>query len=136
MLVVFVVIVGVLCQLAIDKLNIDEQNSGLMSKWGTWWDGFNDNYLSNKFDSFTSYIVILVAIGALGYLAIDAHAADSLISDIDGKIAAKTNQTVVANESQSAQVAPESTNQRVEHVAHYHSAHSAHATKAHHHQPQ
>lgn len=142
MIAVTILMVTVLSQKAIDKLNIEEQEAGLMSKWGTWWDGLSDNYLTNKTDFAMSYVVVFVLVGALGYLAINAHAADAIIFDLDQKVGAMTPGSAVATTAKYEQ----STSSRVQeyhsasstpsashtHTHATHTAHATHAAKTHH----
>lgn len=50
--------------LLVDQNNIDDQESGRMSRYGTWWDGWEDNYFSNIFDKWETW----AAIAFVGFL--------------------------------------------------------------------
>lgn len=42
----------------VDQNNIEDQESGRMSRYGTWWDGWEDNYFSNIFDKWETWAAI------------------------------------------------------------------------------
>ncbi|HEY9777769.1 MAG TPA: hypothetical protein V6C81_28675 [Planktothrix sp.] len=44
----------------IDNNNIQDQEAGSMSKYGSWWDGWNDNYFTNIWDKSVSSILMVV----------------------------------------------------------------------------
>jgi hypothetical protein len=54
------ILIGLAGNLLIDKNNIDDQESGRMSKWGTWWDRGNDNYIANIVDKWETWGLICI----------------------------------------------------------------------------
>ena len=44
--------------LLVDQNNIEDQESGRMSRYGTWWDGWEDNYFSNIVDKWKTWAAI------------------------------------------------------------------------------
>jgi hypothetical protein len=52
-------------KLIINKSNIADQQAGRMSKWGSWWDTFDDNYFFNIWSSRITYLYIFLFVGAL-----------------------------------------------------------------------
>jgi purine-cytosine permease-like protein len=91
-LILFALILFVLAgNLLIDKNNIDDQEGGLMSKWGTWWDSGDDNYFSNIIDKWQTWAFICV----VGWLMFSV-AVNRDIDDDNAAIAATTSNAVVA----------------------------------------
>jgi len=85
------ILIGLAGNLLIDKNNIDDQEGGLMSKWGTWWDRGEDNYFNNILDKWQTWAFICV----IGWLMFSV-AVNRDIDDDNAAIAATTSSPVVA----------------------------------------
>lgn len=92
------VLIGLAGNLLVDKNNIDDQEGGLMSKRGTWWDFGDDSYFNNIIDKWQTWAVICV-IGWLMY----SVAVNRDIDDDNAAIAATTSSIAVAKTAASSQ---------------------------------
>ncbi len=63
-------ILALLGGLIVDQTNIDDQESGRMSRWGSWWDGFGDNYFQNVTDKWENIVLIAVIFIGMLYLVV------------------------------------------------------------------
>ncbi len=133
MFVAFLILVMV-GKLLIDKNNIDDQNAGRMSKWGTWWDGWDNNYFYNIIDKWETWAVIAF----LGFAGFNI----AMRSEFDESFTASSNPSPsTASATQSATIkTAHHTVTRVHHVAHrthgatpqtHHSAPKGHHTQIH-----
>lgn len=63
----------------IDRTDIADQESGSMSKWGDWWDKYENNYLSNKLDIGFNYLALQLVAGALLITVFGSHVVTEMV---------------------------------------------------------
>lgn len=98
------ILIGLAGNLLIDKNNIDDQEGGLMPKWGTWWDYGADSYCNNILDKWQTWAFVCI----VGWLMFSV-AVNRDIDDDNAAIAATTSATVVAKTPVSSQNTKNST---------------------------
>lgn len=104
--------------IVIDNVNISEQENRRMSRWGSWWDGFEDNYFSNIIDKWETYAVLAILLFCIGSIILKPE----VVSAGTTEIAKSTQASHKASDKKSP-------------VKRSHSQHrnpAKHATRAHH----
>ncbi len=95
--------------LLVDQNNIEDQESGRMSRYGTWWDGWEDNYFSNIVDKWKTW----AAIAFVGVLMFSV----ALKNDpADGAAAQMINSSTNSNKVAIKKVEAKTTHNQVHHA--------------------
>lgn len=70
--------------LIIERNDIEDQESGRMSKWGDWWSDFNNNYFFNQLSLGINWIAISIVGGALLLTICGSHVVTDLVDHRSG----------------------------------------------------
>lgn len=77
--------------IVIDNVNISEQENRRMSRWGSWWDGFEDNYVSNIIDKWETYAVLAFLLFCMGSMILKPE-----------EVSAETHSPAIAKSTQAS----------------------------------
>lgn len=95
--------------LLVDQNNIDDQESGRMSRYGTWWDGWEDNYFSNIFDKWETW----AAIAFVGFLMFNVAVSND---PADGAVKQASNSSTNSNKVAVKKAEVKTTQRQVHHA--------------------